>query len=173
MKNLLIVIFAVLVLLGGGYFIRNKKVSTPTTETPSSKVTKSVPTDNFRGETLNLSGQGLTKAPSDIFDNTNLSELDLSRNNLDGALPSQVGQLTNLRILDLSDNKFTGVPAEVGQLKNLEVLDLSNNLLTGLPNELGNLKNLKLLDLSGNNYSEMDLAGIRKNLPGTTVIKTK
>jgi Leucine-rich repeat (LRR) protein len=60
---------------------------------------------------------------------------------------------------------MTGVPAEVGQLQNLEVLDLSNNKLTGLPYELGNLKKLKTLNLSGNNYATQDLEIIKKGLP--------
>ncbi len=67
---------------------------------------------------------------------------------------------------------MTGVPAEVGQLQNLEVLDLSNNKLTGLPYELGNLKNLKTLNISGNDYSQLDLDTITKKLPaGVNIIK--
>ena len=65
---------------------------------------------------------------------------------------------------------MTGVPAEVGQLSNLQVLDLSYNQLTGLPNELGNLKNLETLNLLGNSYSQQDLNGIRSNLPPTVNI---
>jgi len=49
-------------------------------------------------------------------------------------------------------------------LSNLEILDLSNNQLTGLPYELGNLKNLKTLNLSGNNYAKQDLEIIKKGL---------
>lgn len=122
---------------------------------------------------LDLSGQGLTKVPPSIFGRTDLTELNLSHNKIDGALQAEVRTLQNLTVLDLSNNMFTGVPAEVGQLKKLEILNLSNNKLTGLPNELGNLKNLKVLDLSGNAYSEADLSVIKKGLPSTTVIKTR
>lgn len=65
---------------------------------------------------------------------------------------------------------MTGIPAEVGQLTNLEILNLSNNEFTGLPYELGNLKNLKVLDLSGNNYAEQDLDVIKQNLPSDVEI---
>lgn len=122
---------------------------------------------------LDLSGQGLSQIPEYVFNQTNLEELNVSNNNLTGAIQSQIGQLKNLKILNASNNKMTGVPAEVGQLSKLEVLDLSSNQLTGLPNELGNLQNLKTLNLSGNNYSEQDLNYIRSKLPSAVNIITK
>jgi Leucine-rich repeat (LRR) protein len=122
---------------------------------------------------LDLSNQGLTKVPEYVFGRTDLESLDLSGNTLTGALPGEIRFLRDLRSLDLGDNQFTGVPAEVGQLSKLEILDLSNNALTGLPYELGNLSNLKVLRLTGNNYSEADLAVIKKTLPASTVIETQ
>ena len=123
-------------------------------------------------EVLDLSGQGLTKTPGYVFDRTDIQKLDLSNNNLDGSLQAEVRHLQNLKVLDLSNNQFTGVPAEIGQLKNLEMLNLSNNQLTGLPYELGNLANLKVLDLRGNNYATADLEMIKKNLPSTIKVLT-
>ena len=90
------------------------------------------------GNVIDLSGQGLTKAPDNIFSKTSTEELNLSNNNLSGSLQAEVRHLQALKVLNLSTNKFTGVPAEVGQLKNLEVLNHPNNNLTGLPYELGN-----------------------------------
>jgi Leucine-rich repeat (LRR) protein len=119
---------------------------------------------------LDLSHKGLTKVDMFVFDQTNLTELNVSYNNLTGALPSQIGKLKNLTVLNASNNQMTGVPAEIGQLSNLETLDLSNNQITGLPNELANLKKLKTLNLSGNQYSEQDLKGIRDSLPNVNYI---
>jgi Leucine-rich repeat (LRR) protein len=119
--------------------------------------------------TLDLSNRGLKKVSMDVFDMTNLAELDLSGNELEGALPSELGRLVNLKILDASHNKMTGLPAEIGKLRALEVLDLSDNSLTGLPMELGNLKQLKVLDLTGNPYSVQDLAAIEKELVNTEI----
>lgn len=119
---------------------------------------------------LNLSHKNLTKVDMSVFDKTNLTELNVSYNQLTGALPSQIGKLKNLTVLNASNNQMTGVPAEVGQLNNLEILDLSNNQLTGLPNELANLKKLKTLNLSGNQYSEQDLNIIRNSLPNVNYI---
>lgn len=120
---------------------------------------------------LDLSGQGLKKTPAYIFNEISIQELDLSNNKLEGSLQAEVRHLQNLKILDLSNNQFTGVPAEVGQLKNLEILDLSNNQLTGLPYELGNLSNLKILNLKGNVYSPTDLSIIKQSLSASTIVQ--
>lgn len=122
------------------------------------------------GRVIDLSGEGLRTVPMEIFENTSATTLDVSNNNLDGALQAEVRHLQNLEVLDLSDNNFTGVPAEVGQLAKLRVLDLSNNPITGLPYELGNLQSLELLDLRGTKYSKQDLDVIKKNLPEETVV---
>jgi Leucine-rich repeat (LRR) protein len=123
-----------------------------------------------KGKTVDLSGQKLKSIPSGIFNQKDIEELNVSNNLLTGAIQSQIGQLSNLRVLNASNNLMTGVPAEIGQLQDLEILNLSNNLLTGLPNELGNLKKLETLDLSGNQYSEQDLNYIRGKLSSSVNI---
>lgn len=125
-----------------------------------------------QGTTLDLSNQGLSKIPQEIFSKTQLEVLNVSHNNLTGAIQAEIRNLQNLKTLNASNNQMTGVPAEIGQLHKLEVLDLSNNQLTGLPNELGNLQNLKILNLSGNQYSQQDLDYIKSKLPSSTQIIT-
>ncbi|MBY0538208.1 leucine-rich repeat domain-containing protein [Patescibacteria group bacterium] len=120
---------------------------------------------------LDLSNQNLTSVPQITFSNTAILELSLANNSLTGSLPGEIRFLQNLKVLNLSNNQFTGLPAEIGQLQNLEVLDVSNNKITGLPNELGNLKNLKVLKLTGNQYSVSDLEGIKNKLPASVVIE--
>lgn len=142
--------------------------ATEENEQTDSEQTPETPTTT--GKTIDLSNQGLERLPSYVFEDSSIEALDISGNNLSGALPGEIRQLKNLIRLDASDNDMTGVPAEMGQLENLEILDLSNNKLTGLPYELGNLKNLKELNLSGNNYSEQDLQTIKENLPADTEI---
>lgn len=119
---------------------------------------------------LDLSGQNLSKVPEYVFGLTDLKELDLSDNDLEGALPGEIRFLKNLVKLDVSKNNMTGIPAEIGQLEKLEFLNYASNGITGLPLELGNLKNLKEFDLSGNDFSTYDLELIKKDLPDLTVI---
>lgn len=182
-RQLLLALLALLIVFGFILWRCCESVPTPTPlqqlengglvpapqERESSDTTFSILTT----DSLDLSGQGLTKVPEYVFTKTNLESLDLSENKLSGALQAEVRHLENLRVLDLSDNQFTGVPAEIGQLKNLEILDLSNNRLTGLPYELGNLRNLKVLRLSGNSYSEADLGVIRASLPASVTVETE
>jgi Leucine-rich repeat (LRR) protein len=83
---------------------------------------------------------------------THLQTLDVSDNALAGSLPSQIGQWTNLTYLDVSDNALTGsLPSQIGQWTNLTYLDVSDNALTGsLPSQIGQWTNLTYLDVSDN-----------------------
>lgn len=96
----------------------------------------------------NLSGA----LPAAIGDLTNLQWLDLSSNQLTESIPAELGNLTNLYDLRLNGNQLTGsIPAELGSMTNLQYLYLSSNQLTGnIPSELGNLTNLMSLFLSSN-----------------------
>lgn len=122
-------------------------------------------TESATTEKLDLSAQQLQKIPDSVFNNTALQQLNISDNQISGAIQAEIRHLKNLRVLNASGNNMTGLPAEIGQLQNLEILDLSDNQLTGLPYELGNLQNLNVLNISGNNYSEQDLDIIIQKLP--------
>ncbi|KAL3523123.1 hypothetical protein ACH5RR_015957 [Cinchona calisaya] len=84
-----------------------------------------------------------------------LKLLSLSGNNLNGQIPSSLGECSQLQKLYLAHNKFTGViPKEIGKLKALDLLYLDYNSLEGIiPREIGNLTRMKLLDFSHNNIT--------------------
>ncbi|KAF5794302.1 putative non-specific serine/threonine protein kinase [Helianthus annuus] len=61
-----------------------------------------------------------------------------------------LGELRNLKHLDLSGNNFQGsrIPKFIGSFKQLSYLNLSNAYFNGIiPHHIGNLSNLKVLDL--------------------------
>uniref|UniRef100_A0A6N2L1E5 Uncharacterized protein n=1 Tax=Salix viminalis TaxID=40686 RepID=A0A6N2L1E5_SALVM len=78
--------------------------------------------------------------------------LDLSDNSFTGEIPQVIGKLKALQQLNLSHNSLTGhIQSSLGILTNLESLDLSSNSLTGrIPTQLGGLKFLAILNLSHN-----------------------
>ncbi len=161
-KHIVIFVGAALILAGAG--CSNAPIASLSAPSASGTQTAS-------SHRLDLHGRGLTKVPADIFVRTDLEELDLSGNALIDSLPSQLGHLTKLKVLNVSGNQMTGLPAEVGQLSDLEVLNVSNNKLTGLPMEIGSLRKLREFDVSGNIYSTKDLEDIVARLPKTTVVR--
>ncbi|MEZ4886777.1 MAG: COR domain-containing protein [Chitinophagales bacterium] len=113
--------------------------------------------------TLDLTNLGLTKIPDNVFELTHLTELKLGhwsaytkrdRNQI-SHIPSEIGLLQNLQLLDLSSNTLEALPPAIGFLKQLELLDVSKNELENLPKEIGNLQRLQRLDLSNNQLNEL------------------
>jgi len=116
-----------------------------------------------------------------------VSEIDLHNNNLNGIIPSDIGDLTALININLSNNGsfFPGdlhgsIPPEIGNLSNLRYLWIDfANLSGNIPSEIGNLSNLKDLalwynQLSGNippeigNLSNLETLTVEDNpLTGT------
>jgi Leucine-rich repeat (LRR) protein len=52
-------------------------------------------------------------------------------------LPPEIGQLSQLTTLYLSENRLSSVPAEIGQLSQLTTLYLGGKQLGSLPSEIG------------------------------------
>jgi len=94
--------------------------------------------------------------PSEIGNFNKLQILSFRNNRIRGTLPSELGRLKNLQVLNLNSNSLSGrISAEFGKLtNNLTKLDLGNNELSGpIPNELGNWRQLKILELYNNQLS--------------------
>nr|CAB3465412.1 unnamed protein product [Digitaria exilis] len=98
---------------------------------------------NGRVTSLNLFGMGMSGTLSDDVGNlTELRILDLSSNSLDGPLPAAIGKLVKLEYLALIGCGFTGpVPSELGNL---------SELIFFIPPSLGKLSNVTWLDLADN-----------------------
>jgi Leucine-rich repeat (LRR) protein len=98
---------------------------------------------------LDLSGLDLEALPEELGDLANLRILHLYSNDL-RALPESIGKLRALTSLELMDNDLRVLPESIGNLTMLTDLGLRNNRLTALPESIGNLTALKELDLHGN-----------------------
>ena len=81
-----------------------------------------------------------------------VTRIILNSNHLSGSLPPELGDLTELMVLDLYHNQITGnLPAELGDLTHLAMLMLEMNRLNGsIPSTFGNLAGLQYLNISGN-----------------------
>ena len=71
----------------------------------------------------------------------NLELLDLDFNLLQGAIPEELYDLTNLRQFDINNNELSGtISTRIGQLQNLNLIQVESNFLTGrIPDELSSL----------------------------------
>ncbi|XVE84251.1 hypothetical protein DITRI_Ditri16bG0155700 [Diplodiscus trichospermus] len=79
-----------------------------------------------------------------------LTHLRLSNNYLVDDIPPEIGNCKNLRTLLLDGNILQGrIPAEIGQITELRVLDVSRNSLTDeIPKDIANCKKLSAIVLT-------------------------
>ena len=105
---------------------------------------------------LDLSGDQLYGAiPAQIGDLDRLEHLDLQENELSGPIPPRLGSLGRLEHMDLHENRLSGsIPTQFGNLSRLTRLFLQENRLSGpIPAQFGNLFNLQQLYLQENELS--------------------
>ncbi|XP_056166968.1 probable LRR receptor-like serine/threonine-protein kinase At1g53440 isoform X2 [Syzygium oleosum] len=103
---------------------------------------------------IQLRELNLTGIFPDEFGNLKyLTEIDLSRNYINGTIPTTLTQIP-LTILSALGNRISGIPKEIGNISTLEELVLEDNLLEGaLESNIGNLSRLTRLLLSANNFT--------------------
>ncbi|KAL2484960.1 Leucine-rich repeat protein kinase family protein [Abeliophyllum distichum] len=84
-----------------------------------------------------------------------IKELQLMNMHLSGNLAPELGQLSQLEILNFMWNDLTGtLLKEIGNIKSLKLLLLSGNRLTGsLPEEIGNLSEVDRIQIDQNSIS--------------------
>ncbi|XP_048402792.2 PH domain leucine-rich repeat-containing protein phosphatase 2-like isoform X1 [Stegostoma tigrinum] len=83
---------------------------------------------------------------------TQLKSLNLSNNKLT-TFPASLCEILTLTEVNLSCNRIQTIPEEIGNLQNLQTFILDGNCLQGLPSELGNVQQLTHLGLSFNDFA--------------------
>lgn len=106
---------------------------------------------------VNLSGK-LSSAylPNDFFDYTQITQLDLSNNQLTYLSP-KFGNLKNLRALNLNNNLITHLNDGFTTMKNMVYLNLSNNPLNEFPEEILYMEKLEVLWLENCSLAELPI----------------
>ena len=81
-----------------------------------------------------------------------LKTMELSHNQLESYIPSEIGVLEEIRVLGLANNDFIGrIPSQLGLLSRVFSMKFQNNFLSGsLPSELGQLSAMEILQLQNN-----------------------
>jgi Leucine-rich repeat (LRR) protein len=88
-----------------------------------------------------------------LKDLSELQHLDISGCSIKDIV--SFAKLTNLQILDLSENNIKSIPEGFGALNRLHTLNLRNNIIVNYPDVLNKIKSLKNLDLSYNNFKNL------------------
>ncbi len=98
-------------------------------------------------------------------------QLSLLDRNHSGTLPTTIGHLASVEVVDLSGcGLFGPVPESIWKLERLTSLILTNNSFTGrLPATISSATNLKTVDLSDNNFTGWIPSQVRKMKKLSTV----
>ncbi|KAL8512658.1 hypothetical protein ACS0TY_018959 [Phlomoides rotata] len=123
----------------------------------SNNFSGSVPILNPKMQTFQLSFNNFTGSISSIciYAVCSLQWLDVSNNQLEGALPSDWANMKDLVILNVNYNNLSGeIPHSLGSLSKLRTLHLRGNNFSGeLPTTLRNCRLLQLMDIGENRFT--------------------
>ncbi|XP_021299415.1 receptor kinase-like protein Xa21 [Herrania umbratica] len=111
----------------------------------------SVSLQDFSASDCNIEGS----IPGEIGNLSNLISLRLENNKLTGKVPTTIGRLVKLQSIQLQYNKLQGsIPFDFCQLESLYWFSLSGNKLSGpIPACLGDLVSLRYLFLGSNRFT--------------------
>jgi hypothetical protein len=103
-------------------------------------------------------------------ENTLVTQINMTANTVAGTLSNEIARLSHLKELILKDNMFEGsIPSTIGTMSRLRVLDLRYNAIRGRLDELelSNMMELEVLDLRENEI----LGSLPKSLYSLTRLK--
>lgn len=112
-----------------------------------------------RSISVDLSGgakdfEKLTEIPNSLFKLTQIRSLNLANNRL-ASLPDWLTRCNKLEVINLSSNNLTYAPDTLFELTKIRVLDLSENRIETIPESLGRLAHLQTLGLYRNHLRSL------------------
>ena len=100
---------------------------------------------------LDLSKNRISYLPDQLGDLLNLKVLNLSRNQLDEkSFPQSMQRLQMLEEVNLSSNNLTEIPSFILDLPRIKVLHIAENRITSLPEKIGQMTSLERLYVGKN-----------------------
>ncbi|OJJ13929.1 hypothetical protein BKI52_45005 [marine bacterium AO1-C] len=99
----------------------------------------------------------LKSLPESVGQLSQLKMLNLCANALE-SIPESIGKLQQLQYFNLDSNQLKSLPHNIGKLTQLEWLELGQNKLEKLPKSIGQLQNLRYLNLSHNQLKDLPVA---------------
>jgi Leucine-rich repeat (LRR) protein len=95
--------------------------------------------------------------PPQIAEFSQLIELQLDGNQLTGIIPDEIYDLSNLELLNLGKNQFTGsISPDLSNLSLLKKFTIHDNQLDGLP-DFSSLNNLEFINIKENHFTFEDI----------------
>lgn len=125
-------------------------------------------------EVLTLTNAYVTNIPSSIGDITTLKSFTLEGVGFNSPLtklPATMGNLNNLKLLNISNNSLKTLPSSFSALQNLENLNISFNRFVNFPNVITTLINLKTFNCNLNSNMKGVLPDSFKNLVNLSILK--
>ncbi|KAF3442816.1 hypothetical protein FNV43_RR16734 [Rhamnella rubrinervis] len=146
----------------------------PEIDLSSNQLEGPIPLFLFQVFALYLSGNKFSglNCLCDVRDESQLSFLDVSHNQLSGTIPNCWSNFKNMIVLNLANNKLSGkIPTSIGSLTQIEVLHLGNNNFNGeLPITLKNCPELVVFDVGHNKLSGPVPTWIGKSLTKLAIV---
>jgi hypothetical protein len=109
----------------------------------------------FEGEE-NMNANTIELLPYIIFECVLLEELNLVHLDMKGRIPAEMGNLAQLKYMNLSNNRLASSIVqgdEWKQMTKLKMIELQNNVITGFPDEWKYLPELIYVNMSNNTIS--------------------
>lgn len=111
---------------------------------------------------LDVSGTGLIRLREELSRCNELVSISANASKIK-TLPENIGDLINLKHLNLGHNKIEELPKSIGDLKELQDLSLGSNELKSLPKEITGLEKLVSISLDFNRFEKFpkELLGLK------------